>query len=140
MDERASIRTGWALQERISAPKFLICYNDQFIWECQCSNDTESGVDMAYIGGMRLNTKYTIRGGEKRGKTHLDSFRDAWQCIATVYSARLLSLPGDKLPAISGFSRKFSEVHRNILIFERLCVLFDSGNFLLKMVQRKISS
>jgi len=97
---------GWTLQERILSPRVLICIRDQFAWECQCRTETESGGQMESIGAMRLDTKRDWTDGND-----LASFTDAWQCIVTEYSARSLTQRSDKLPAIAGLARKFSNFH-----------------------------
>ncbi|KAH6721034.1 hypothetical protein BKA61DRAFT_728670 [Leptodontidium sp. MPI-SDFR-AT-0119] len=80
---------------------------DQFAWECQCRAETES--HMFSIGAMRLEARR-----ESQAEMSFEEFTSPWQCVATDYSARSLTNPTDKLPAIAGLARKFSEFHGGI--------------------------
>jgi len=58
----------------------------------------ESGHEMHGLGLMRLHQ------GCKANE-----LRDRWQCIVTDYSARCMTVPSDKLPALAGLARAFAQ-------------------------------
>jgi hypothetical protein len=59
---------------------------------------------MKSIGAMRLDAEFL-----RAAKENANVIPDTWQCIATDYSARSLTVSSDKLPALAGIARRFQE-------------------------------
>lgn len=109
--EEALYHRAWTLQERLLSPRVLICNEDQFAWECQTHNLTESGHKMKSIGAMRLDAEFL-----RTVKDNANALPDTWQCIATDYSARSLTVSSDKLPALAGIARRFQELSGDVYL------------------------
>jgi hypothetical protein len=87
---------GWTLQERVLSTRVLIYTRDQLQWECQSATFNQSGTPMESLNTMRVPKD-----------TPIDELQDRWQVLVTDYSARDLSVPGDKLPALAGLAHAF---------------------------------
>jgi hypothetical protein len=92
---------GWTLQERILSPRVLVCNSDQFAWECQSSRLTESGMSMKKAGVVRL-TKQIFQSPS--------ALSDFWHNTVRDFAARALTVPADKLPAMSGLASALHHV------------------------------
>lgn len=90
----------WPLQERILAPAVLHYGRDQLLWEC--NNDhlySETGATEDW-GGI------VIRLADMAGAPSAFGTKDLWDCIIDDYTARQLSVPSDRLLALSGLASK----------------------------------
>lgn len=89
---------GWTLQERVLSTRVLIYTRDQLMWECQGAAYNQSGTPMESLISMRVPKD-----------TPINELQDRWQVLVTDYSARDLSRPEDKLPALAGLAQAFLE-------------------------------
>lgn len=103
MDEPLYHRA-WTLQERLLSRRMLIYCRDQIAWECQAAQHTESGKAMKSLGQMRLPDRDHAQDIDK------EELADRWRIVVTDYSARNMSVSGDKLPAIAGLAKVFGEM------------------------------
>jgi hypothetical protein len=120
---------GWVLQERIMCPRVLHFCKDQIAWECKEFQHAEGYpeylptwkirssdiVDEGLIKGLREEDGKRLRDIRLRGFQDPDKNLDylhifeLWKRIVEVYSQTVLSAPRDKLIALSGIARQFSE-------------------------------
>ncbi|KAH8900567.1 HET-domain-containing protein, partial [Thozetella sp. PMI_491] len=78
----------WAYQERLLATRILHFATGEMVWECK--------EVMACECRLRWTQKKKVED-------------DAWHLIVTNYSKRLLTFDTDRLPALSGLAKAFSE-------------------------------
>jgi hypothetical protein len=109
---------GWALQERLMAPRTLYFHYEELVWECQACLACECRA----MQRSRIMSEFTNPYFEleivfcTKSNVHLDknSTRDTvlreWLRLVTVYSTLKLSKRSDVLPALSGLARHFSEL------------------------------
>ncbi|KAE9374785.1 HET-domain-containing protein [Stipitochalara longipes BDJ] len=83
----------WALQEHVLAPRTLHFSSSQIYWECQEKEACET-LPRGFPGNYRGSNM-------KTGLT--------WDVIVQDYSSRILTYPGDKLPAVAGLAQKTYE-------------------------------
>jgi hypothetical protein len=121
---------GWVLQERIMSPRVLHFCKDQIAWECREFQYAEGYPEYLPTWKIRLSDivdEGLFKGlrkadGERLREIRLKSFRDPdnnvadlyifelWKRVVEVYSQTILSVPRDKLIALSGIARQFSEM------------------------------
>lgn len=120
----------WVLQERLMAPRVLHFCANQIAWECSEGNDAEGhpeGVETlairsgAIVDEGRLKSLVPERDGKKLRDTRLGGFADPdrrleniyafelWKRVVEVYSKTRLTMPRDRLIALSGIARWFSQ-------------------------------
>ncbi|KAK0624205.1 heterokaryon incompatibility protein-domain-containing protein [Immersiella caudata] len=87
---------GWTLQERVLSPRVVVYTSNQLLWECQSINLTQSGSPMDGLFALRLPMECTP-----------EDLKRYWQVVVTDYTARDISRPSDKLPALSGLAQAF---------------------------------
>ncbi|KAL8745040.1 MAG: hypothetical protein Q9190_002789 [Brigantiaea leucoxantha] len=90
----------WPLQERILAPAVLHYGRDQLLWEC--NNDhlcSETGAT-EYYGDI------VIRLSDMLGVSSASGSIDLWDLIVQDFTRRKLSVPSDRLRALSGLASK----------------------------------
>jgi Heterokaryon incompatibility protein (HET) len=88
---------GWVLQERLLAPRVMHFTSDEVLWECQerC---------MCQCGGFNESIKQ--RFSSVNSELGHDYLVASWHDVVSTYSALKLTRDNDKLPAISGLSRR----------------------------------
>lgn len=91
---------GWTLQKRGLSTRVLIYTRHQLLWECQTVAITQSGTPIESVNAMRIPA--TARS--------VGVMQDRWQTLVTDYSARDLTVPSDKFPAVAGLARAFDEL------------------------------
>ncbi|KAH8695708.1 heterokaryon incompatibility protein-domain-containing protein [Phaeosphaeriaceae sp. PMI808] len=90
----------WALQEHVLSTRILHYTATELLFECKTSYRCECSPERkAYPTTPSLIPK--AAASKKRG-----AIWDAWQHIVEQYSGRDLTVPGDRLPAISGIASK----------------------------------
>ncbi|KAF2400151.1 HET-domain-containing protein [Trichodelitschia bisporula] len=95
---------GWVCQERILSPRILHYTRTQLFWECREELQAEDGlrpwVEAETVCGLARNLY---------GDGDQDNLLHIWytKVVAQSYSGRRLTLPDDKLAAISGLARAF---------------------------------
>ena len=130
-------KRGWALQERLLSPRFLIYSAGKVFWQCQ----TKSGRG---IGSARLPNYFfdnLLTNGHKRElhspspKTDETLFT-LWAQIALDYSRRDLTYESDALPALSGLARRLQDITGYEYLAgvwrESLCkwLMWHTGNYI----------
>lgn len=95
----------WVLQEHVLSTRVLHYTATELLFECKTSYRCECLPSRkAYPTTPALIPKAIA----KKSKTH-DPVWDAWHHMVEQYSKRDLTVPGDKLPAISGIAAKIKE-------------------------------
>ncbi|KAL2073914.1 hypothetical protein VTL71DRAFT_11240 [Oculimacula yallundae] len=95
------MRRGWCLQERLLAPRSLLCSRSQLFWECDGLYACE-----LYPQGYELQGK-----GRRLRRSNLDlgsttfSAVTAWEEVVELYCMCDLTMSRDRLVAISGLAR-----------------------------------
>jgi len=93
----------WALQEVVLSTRVLHYTATELLFECKTSYRCECLPEQrAYPTTPSLIPRAVA-------SRNIHAVWDAWQCIVEKYSARNLTVPGDKLPAISGIASKIRE-------------------------------
>jgi hypothetical protein len=107
-------RRGWVLQERLLAPRILHFTQKQIFWECFTTQKCEGfPIGLPYHQPLKdfsslfseIQRQHSLEN--KPGMTE-DVLR-RWQMIVEEYSQCKITIPGDKLPALSGIARLFQE-------------------------------
>ncbi|KAL8708235.1 MAG: hypothetical protein Q9225_007632 [Loekoesia sp. 1 TL-2023] len=93
-------KRAWPLQERILSPAVLHYGRDQLLWECNSNHLYSETGDTEDWGGI------VIRLSDMAGAPHAFGPRDLWDCIVDDYTDRQLSVPSDRLRALSGLAAK----------------------------------
>lgn len=112
-------KRAWVTQERLLAPRILHFGESELLWECMERNACES-----YPTGLpdpfqtQVSTRFkalehqkkatdtnSTRRGPESDSTHDDYY--VWNSIIEAYTATLLTVPSDKLIALSGLAKKF---------------------------------
>ncbi|KAK8219021.1 heterokaryon incompatibility protein-domain-containing protein [Phyllosticta capitalensis] len=116
-EEGSIVSRGWILQERLLAPRVVHFGRKQLLWECNSSNSCESFPDnLSEFDWFRARfaTNHTWKQLLESGSTN-SYFRDLigapdqsflvdWAVLVSDYSATLLTVPSDRLVAISGLA------------------------------------
>lgn len=107
-------RRGWAWQERLLSTRILHYTQGELMWECHETTLSESGFPILY-NGVPLNHWWLSRLREPFAGEYRDfgSFQGACRWYSFMeqdYSQRLLTVPSDKLVAISGVARLTAKV------------------------------
>ncbi|KAM0426518.1 hypothetical protein ACHAPT_008210 [Fusarium lateritium] len=106
---------GWTLQEAVLSPKALIYGAHGIYWQCpqdfHASNGLTSGINLfpsrptAINSALHSRTPLPLAAGVAERSALLDDYYD----IVSSYSSRRLTVPSDKLPAISAIAMALSE-------------------------------
>ncbi|KAF2183407.1 HET-domain-containing protein [Zopfia rhizophila CBS 207.26] len=97
----------WALQEHVLSTRILHYTETELLFECKTSYCCECQPSRkAYSTTPALIPK-ALGNGKKYG------ICDAWQHIVSQYSKRELTVPMDKLPAISGIASRIQEATKS---------------------------
>ncbi|KAF2112521.1 heterokaryon incompatibility protein-domain-containing protein [Lophiotrema nucula] len=110
---------GWILQERLLAPRALLFGDKQVFWECRERHACET-VPFSLIGAYQQDylpgrNYFSISSAWHLWKRVLDTRREVcndpygqyfldWRCIVEEYSVYSLTMPSDKLVALSGLA------------------------------------
>jgi hypothetical protein len=121
---------GWVMQERMLCPRVLHFCKDQIAWECREFQYAEGYPEELPTWRKKLSDivdEGLFKGIEKRDENRLRKIRlkglpdpdrdledlhifELWKRVVEVYSKTKLSYSSDKLIALSGIARKFSEM------------------------------
>lgn len=107
---------GWTLQEDVLSPRTLTFGVSQMTWECSETYHTESGrrfntipeADFMFPRPIRRSLNYD-QTQDIHSSSGTDLSARAWRTLVQDYSARNLSFPRDKLPALSGIAWWFAK-------------------------------
>jgi len=114
-------RRGWVLQERLLAPRILHFTQKQIVWECFTTQKCEGfPIGLPYHHPLkdfsslfsRIQRQHPLEN--KPGMTK-DVLR-RWLKIVEEYSQCKITIPGDKLPALSGIARLFQEATADVYL------------------------
>ncbi len=105
---------GWTLQETLLSQRLLVMGTTQISWQCATSRWNESGTMYRPIYGSNQifpcpPLEYSISRAEKTLSNRECSIHEIWQSLVRNYARRRLTLPKDKLPAVSGIARWLSD-------------------------------
>ncbi|KAL9135235.1 MAG: hypothetical protein Q9175_003571 [Cornicularia normoerica] len=90
----------WPLQERILAPAVLYYGRDQLLWECNDDHLYSETGDTEDWGSIVIRLSHMLEA------THAFGPRDLRDCIVDDFTERQLSIPSDRLRALSGLASK----------------------------------
>ncbi|KAL9599825.1 MAG: hypothetical protein Q9219_003611 [cf. Caloplaca sp. 3 TL-2023] len=93
-------KRAWPLQERILSPAVLHYGRDQLLWECNTDHLTSE------TGETETESGVVVRLSDKTGAPHKSGPQDLWDCIVDDFTHRQLSVPSDRLRALSGLASK----------------------------------
>ncbi|KAH7208578.1 heterokaryon incompatibility protein-domain-containing protein [Fusarium oxysporum] len=104
---------GWTLQERVLSHRTLHYSNQQMLFEC---NEAFLGEDGLFLQARfetvhqkRNEREATAIDQESKHSIYKDALLKSWYRLVQLYGKRHLSIPSDKLPAISGLASIFAE-------------------------------
>lgn len=99
----------WVLQERFLTARTLHCHAAELVWECKESLLCEcGGVD---DDSIQANTRLKSTCAEAfAGQKTVKQMGNLWFDIISLYSRLKLSNESDRLPALSGLAKRFSDV------------------------------
>jgi hypothetical protein len=109
----------WAFQERVLARRVLHFASDQICLECLEGTIYEDGLRLPerYFSIYNLkeltevtNAKDGIGALRHRGYDVTDSLLGEWNSVVWEYGSRKLTFPSDKLPALAGVAKVYSEL------------------------------
>jgi hypothetical protein len=96
---------GWVLQERLLSPRVLHMTHREMIWECGevtwCECYVDDSIEVASMGKI----EYALAND---GQSRMELAK-AWQAIVDQYTMLDLTVPSDKLWAISGLAKRIAE-------------------------------
>ncbi|MCJ1448327.1 MAG: hypothetical protein MMC23_008842 [Stictis urceolatum] len=104
----------WTLQEERLSPRIMFWAGQQMFWSCPEIQSNEMNLSHTSAKSAHSDTtnspqsflKSCTRGSE-------DAQHKAWQTIVESYSARRLTKPGDRFPALSGLATRYLEANKN---------------------------
>ncbi|KAI9870714.1 MAG: hypothetical protein M1830_003891, partial [Pleopsidium flavum] len=108
----------WTIQERMLSPRNVHYGKEQIFWECTRQRAGEGGARFVQVGNWTngLQSMYQLSVAERVEQEILKSAKPSqgyltsarwfiyWYQIIEFYTARKLSRPSDKLPALSGLA------------------------------------
>ncbi|KAK4182954.1 heterokaryon incompatibility protein-domain-containing protein [Podospora australis] len=102
----------WCFQERILSPRVLHFLADEMVWECRTTESCECGwfdeiTSVFKRFSRRQITEVLDEGSSTIPKTQI---YNAWLHVVDKYSSLHLTHESDRLPALAGLARRFSEV------------------------------
>ena len=102
----------WVLQERFLTARTLHCHAAELVWECEESLLCEcGGVDDHSSGSTRANARLKSTCAEAfAGQKTVKQAGNLWFDVVSIYSRLKLTNESDRLPALSGLAKRFSDV------------------------------
>lgn len=104
-------KRGWCLQESI-LPRRRLCFNgSEMLWQCEQEKYCECG-HVLWTKDVKSNFRETGANGSKAFNQYArPKSYEHWRVLVEEYSDRYLTQKMDKLSAISGLAKEFSEEH-----------------------------
>jgi hypothetical protein len=101
----------WALQERVLAARTIDYMCDEIMWECRTRRrceclEEDRNYRLLGIQKARFN-RFAILPADTQYVSSIPGY-EPWEDVVRVYSGLDLSLPSDKLPALSGLAQKMA--------------------------------
>ncbi|KXJ96262.1 heterokaryon incompatibility protein-domain-containing protein [Microdochium bolleyi] len=118
-------RRGWVFQERMLSPRILYFGHEQLFWECRELEATESyptGLPALIDtqgpgGGLKIHDPMQYLDHIKRKGGHFeqswdvrDAMANMWSDMVEAYTSCALTMPQDKLIALSGIAQQLQTV------------------------------
>lgn len=102
----------WTYQERLLATHVLHYTATELVWECKttirCQCSLIEQMDFPKVS-IQSNSLKSYLEDQKANAGSVEELVSAWMRIVFHYSARFLSYPSDRLPALSGLAKSFQE-------------------------------
>ena len=104
-------RRAWALQERLLSPRVLTYGSWQLYWRCHSLQHCDGGSTewFHWQGAERLTTGEIVENDDKTVLGDRNQLWDNWTNIIGAYTGQGLTVPSDRLPALSGIAAKFQK-------------------------------
>jgi hypothetical protein len=102
----------WAFQERVLSPKVVHLGRHELVWGCQQGLTCECCFAMVQ-NSHRSKYHALIKGGKSISPDLEVDVKDVWRSIVKEYSARMLSVPSDKLPALAGIAESMRRMRKD---------------------------
>lgn len=96
----------WGLQERLLSQRVLHFASDKMYFECMEWTVSEDGIELPI---KRDCIHHLYAHPSLTDALHLDAL-EHWYSLVSRYRSRKLTFPSDKLPAMSGIARDYSEM------------------------------
>ena len=114
----------WAFQERILSPRVLFFGSKQLYWECTTTEYYEycwyaTRFNASTVSPYKKKEDLSLLEQSNRALEN-DDLRRTWRKVVEAYIECRLSMITDKLPALSGLARRFTELLEDTY----LCGLF----------------
>ncbi|CAI9631242.1 unnamed protein product [Alternaria burnsii] len=103
---------GWVFQERLMSKRKLIFGEDQKYWECNGIVQSESNIQSPNDWYLRLYANFRVFCDPLHKTDGIDgqvSPAILWRNVVGQFSACVLTYEADRLPALSGIARTFSQ-------------------------------
>lgn len=109
---------GWVMQERLLSPRTIHFATGQIFWECHCQTDSEifptqfskdireSDIN-SHPHPSRL-VKFSTNTASTGDLAVAGSLYRTWEKVVQAYTSCKLTLPSDKLPALSGLASRMA--------------------------------
>ncbi|KAI9743198.1 MAG: hypothetical protein M1818_003042 [Claussenomyces sp. TS43310] len=96
-DSKALSSRGWALQERLLSPRTIHYTAKELVWECSTGLDCQCG-GIHVFGAFDWSKRMSSARNDVYWQIH------NWTWIVAVHSSQNLTIPADRLPALSGLA------------------------------------
>ncbi|KAI6362793.1 hypothetical protein MCOR25_006115 [Pyricularia grisea] len=104
---------GWVLQERLLSPRILIFGNRQIYWQCFQTLRSEEGTPMLrpiYDKDIKIPFGRALKDHhDYQGEDGTKRLLALWNQIVSIYCRAQLTKPTDRLVALSGLAKAFSQ-------------------------------
>ena len=113
-------RRAWALQERVLSSRVLIYGLWQMYWQCQSQHYCDGGSIDYFSGntaGVSVLNSLQVQHTNQRGEISVGTENALWTCwkdLVEDYTQRDLTVPSDKLPALSGIATRYQKATNDI--------------------------
>ncbi|KAI1322455.1 HET-domain-containing protein [Xylariaceae sp. FL0255] len=111
-------RRGWTLQERLLSSRILFFSKDVIHWECPTTQGIE---DPAYKLPPRISYSTLLSQSqsltEDQQVAKKQHYYASWYEIVELFSSRRITVPSDKLPAVSGLAATYQTLINDRYIF-----------------------
>ena len=95
----------WGLQERLLSRRILHFASDKMYFECMEWTVSENGIELP----NNRDCIHPYAHPSTDNNLHFDAL-EQWYSLVSRYGSRKLTFPSDKLPAMSGIAREYSEM------------------------------
>jgi hypothetical protein len=121
MHSQPLAKRAWAFQERVLARRVIHFASDQISFECLEGSQYEDGLQLTerYFSIYLKQPKENVDGAKdtlpsrplaQRQSSMDDSPEEHWYSLLRVYGSLELTYPADKLPALAGIAKVFSQL------------------------------